>query len=360
AEGEWQELFAAYAREFPQLAKEWEAIQTRSLPAGWDGNMPSFEPGDGPLATRSASGKVLNEIASRLPRLIGGSADLAPSNNTFLKGEKEFGKDQAGRNIHFGVREHAMGSVMNGMALSGLIPYGGTFLIFSDYMKPAMRLAALMEQQVIYVLTHDSIGLGEDGPTHQPVEQLAGLRAIPNLKVIRPADANETVWAWKMALESKEGPTVLALTRQKMTVIDRTRFASAEGTCRGGYILADAADGKPTLIIIATGSEVELALQAWEKLSEGGAAARVVSMPCQEVFDAQPAEYRDSVLPDGVTARLAVEAGSPLGWHKYVGRRGEIMGLERFGASAPGKENMANLGFSVGHVVAAAQRVMQR
>ncbi len=360
AEGAWQKLFAAYAREFPQLAREWDELQQRSLPSGWDSGIPSFDPGDGPMATRSASGKVLNGIASRLPRLIGGSADLAPSNNTFLKGEGEYGKDQGGRNIHFGVREHAMGSVMNGMALSGLIPYGGTFLIFSDYMKPAMRLAALMEQQVIYVMTHDSIGLGEDGPTHQPIEQLAGLRAIPNLKVMRPADANETAWAWKMALESKEGPTVLALTRQKMAVIDRSRYASAEGTCSGGYILADAADGKPGLIIIATGSEVELALQAWEELTGAGASVRVVSMPCQEVFDAQPTAYRERVLPDGVTARLAVEAAAPLGWHKYVGRRGEVIGLERFGASAPGKVNMANLGFSVDHVVSAARRLMQR
>jgi transketolase len=272
----------------------------------------------------------------------------------------EFGRDNAGRDIHFGVREHAMGAVMNGMALSGLIPYGGTFLIFSDYMRPSIRLAALMKQQAIYVFTHDSIGLGEDGPTHQPVEHLCSLRAIPNLKVIRPGDANETAWAWKMALENRAGPVVLALTRQKLPVIDRSRYASAEGTCRGGYVLADAEGGKPELILLSTGSEVDLTLQSFEELSRKGAAVRVVSMPCFEVFDEQPAAYRDSVLPPKVRARVAVEAAVPLGWHKYVGTDGEIIGLERFGASAPGKTNMEKLGFSVENVVSRARSLLKK
>jgi transketolase len=360
AEQLWQETFITYAKAHPDLAEEWQNLQNRLLPSGWEEAIPSFNNQDGPMATRSASGKVLSAVATKIPMLIGGSADLAPSNNTYLKGMGEFGRDNAGRNIHFGVREHAMGAVMNGMALSGLIPYGGTFLIFSDYMRPSIRLAALMKQQAIYVFTHDSIGLGEDGPTHQPVEHLCSLRAIPNLKVIRPGDANETAWAWKMALENRAGPVVLALTRQKLPVIDRSRYASAEGTCRGGYVLADAEGGKPELILLSTGSEVDLTLQSFEELSRKGAAVRVVSMPCFEVFDEQPAAYRDSVLPPKVRARVAVEAAVPLGWHKYVGTDGEIIGLERFGASAPGKTNMEKLGFSVENVVSRARSLLKK
>jgi transketolase len=306
--------------------------------------LPVFSSGDGEIATRSASGKVLNAIAESAPFLIGGSADLAPSNNTHLSGYGEFSKEAAGRNIHFGVREHAMGSILNGLALSGkFIPYGGTFLIFSDYMKPAVRLAALMGLQVVYVFTHDSIGLGEDGPTHQPVEQLASLRSTPNLTVFRPADANETASAWKTAL-TQSGPSVLALSRQKLPIIEGALVGDAS---KGAYVVADPADGAPEIIIIATGSEVHLAKEACVELTKESKKVRVVSMPSMEVFDSQDKGYRDSVLPPEVTKRISVEAAASLGWGRYVGLEGTSIALDRFGASAPYKDNFRELGFSV-------------
>jgi transketolase len=300
---------------------------------------------------------VLNALAPVLPTLIGGSADLTPTNNTELKGIPwmEPG-NYAGRNIHFGVREHAMGAILNGMALhGGVIPYGGTFLVFSDYMRPTIRLAAMMELPVIYVFTHDSIGLGEDGPTHQPVEHLPALRAIPNLVVIRPADANETAEAWRVALERREGPTALLLTRQKIPIFDRATLASASGLRRGAYVLADSA-GQPDIILIASGSEVALALGAREALAQHGVQARVVSMPSWELFEAQPPEYRAQVLPPQVTRRLAVEAAIPLGWERYVGNNGAVIGMERFGASAPYQVLLEKFGFTVENVT---QRALQ-
>ncbi len=359
-EQQWQKLLDGYARVHPDLAVEWRRFLNGTLPDGWDQAIPTFQPADGPLATRSASGKVLNAVAGKLPLLIGGSADLAPSNNTHLKEYGAFSRGKADRNIHFGVREHAMGAVLNGMALSGLTPYGGTFLIFSDYMRPSMRLAALMEQQVIYVLTHDSIGLGEDGPTHQPIEHLASLRAIPHMTVIRPADANETAWAWRMALEQKDGPVCLVLTRQKLPVMDRSRYASAEGTARGGYILADAESGHPDIVILASGSEVSIALEAYEQLKKEGVAARVVSMPDAKRFDRQTEDYRKAVLPPAVKARIAVEAGVSQGWDKYVGEAGGIIGIDRFGASAPGKVNMEKFGFTAGNIVDRTRALLKR
>jgi transketolase len=314
------------------------------------------------MATRVASGKVLNALVDHLPTLVGGSADLAPSTNTLLRDRGDLEADSYGnRNMHFGVREHAMGAIVNGMALhGGVIPYAGTFLIFSDYMRPPIRLAALTGIHVVFVFTHDSIGLGEDGPTHQPVEQLAALRAIPHLTVIRPADANETAEAWRIAIQTK-GPVALALTRQNLSIFDRTATSSASGLARGAYVLADAPDGRrPDIILIATGSEVALALAAREELGRQGAAARVVSMPSWELFEEQPQSYKDDVLPPTVTARLAVEAGVPQGWWRYVGSGGDVLGLERFGASAPGKVVLEKLGFTVENVVARAQALLCR
>jgi transketolase len=356
-EKEWQALFESYAGEFPELASEWQSLQARRLPDSWEEDVPAFEPGDGPMATRSASGKVLNGVAEKLPMLLGGSADLAPSNNTYLKGMGEFNRETRGRNFHFGVREHAMGAVLNGMALSGLIPYGATFLIFSDYLRPSIRLAALMKQQVIYVLTHDSIGVGEDGPTHQPIEQIPSLRAISNLTVIRPADANETAQAWKIALKHQEGPVVLALTRQKLPVVDRKRFASAEGVEQGGYVLADPPKGKPEIILIATGSEVSIAFAAYEELTKDGVAVRVVSMPCCEIFDQQPEAYKEEVLPREIRKRLSVEMSAPVGWHKYVGDHGVVIGLDHFGASAPANILMEKFGFTAENIAANARKL---
>jgi len=358
AEGEWNRLLKDYGEKHPDLYAQWGLMQSGELPAGWEEAIPSFAPEDGPMATRSASGKVLNAVAGKFPCLIGGSADLAPSNNTFLNGLGEFQRGEPARNIHFGVREHAMGAVLNGMALSGLTPYGGTFLIFSDYMKPAIRLAALMEQHVIYVFTHDSIGLGEDGPTHQPVEQLAGLRAIPNLTVIRPADANETAEAWKTALTHRGGPVALILTRQKLPVIDRGRYTSSGGLKRGGYVLSDDSGGQPELILLATGSEVEIALAAAETLREEKRRVRVVAFPSWELFEQQSDAYREEVLPSSVKKRLSIEAASPVGWHRFVGLDGKVVGLDRFGASAPGKVVMEKLGFSTENVVAQAKSLL--
>jgi transketolase len=361
-EAEWQARFEDYAAQYPQLAAEWQTAMNGQLPVGWDANLPDFVPADGPLATRKASGQVLNAIAPYLPTLLGGSADLAPSNNTLLKQyESISGDDFTGRNLHFGVREHAMGSITNGMALhGGLIPYTGTFLIFSDYMRPPIRLAAMMGLPVVFIFTHDSVWLGEDGPTHQPIEQLAALRAIPHLIVLRPADATETVEAWRVALTHRDGPVALALTRQKLPVLECTELANADGVARGGYVLADAEGEQPDILLIATGSEVHLALEAREQLAEQGVEARVVSMPSWELFDRQPPTYRDQVLPPTVTARLAIEAGVPQGWHRYVGSAGEVIGLDRFGASAPYKVLMEKFGFTAENIVSRALALLGR
>lgn len=360
AEAEWGKIFKQYKKAYPEEAALLEALWAGDLPAGWADALPIFTPDDGPLATRKASGAVLNAIASKLPTLIGGSADLAPSTNTLLKGYDDFQKQiPAGRNMHFGVREHAMGSILNGMALyGGLLPYGATFFVFSDYMRPAVRLAALMEQPVIYVWTHDSVWIGEDGPTHQPIEHLAAVRAIPNMVVIRPADANETAAAWRVALERRDGPTALALTRQSLPILVETKRNHADTVARGAYVLVDSS-GIPSLILIATGSEVSLALGARDLLAEKGIAVRVVSMPSWELFDAQPDEYKASVLPPQVTARLAVEAGVSLGWHKYVGPEGDVMSLDRFGASAPYKVLMQEWGFTPEAVAERAMKLLE-
>ncbi len=350
AEAAWLEVFNAYRRAYPDLADAWLDAVSGYLPAGWDGSVPVFDPQDGPVATRAASGKVLNAIADGLPTLMGGSADLAPSNKTFLNGIPEFQKGcYAGRNIRFGVREHAMGSILNGMYLHhGIRPYGGTFLVFADYMRPAIRMASLMKLPVIYVFTHDSIAVGEDGPTHQPVEHLASLRAIPNLMVIRPADANETAEAWKTAINRCDGPCALVLSRQKLPILN------PDVTCgkliRGGYVVADCA-GVPDLILMATGSEVHLALKAGKVLAERGLAVRVVNIPCWELFERAGADYRRTILPPEVKARLAIEAGLPMGWERYVGDEGAVVGIDRFGASAPGATVMEKYGFTVDNVV---------
>ena len=356
----WQAQFTAYEKVHAQASREFKRVFGKELPQGWDRDLPAF-PADQPLATRAASGAFLNAAVPRIPQLIGGSADLTPSNNTLPKGEKAIAPgDFSGRYIHYGVREHAMGAIMNGLALhGGFIPYGGTFLVFSDYMRGSIRLAALMGAKVIFVFTHDSIGLGEDGPTHQAVEHLAALRAMPNLVVLRPADATETVEAWRAALEDIDGPTALALTRQKLPVLDRSdsRFAPAAGVRRGGYVLSDAP--QPQMILIGSGSEVHIALAAQAALAQKNVAARVVSMPSTELFDRQPENYRQSVLPDGILARVAVEAAVPLGWHKYTGSFGEVIGLERFGASAPYQRIYQELGITAEAVVAAALRSLQ-
>ncbi|HEX7125018.1 MAG TPA: transketolase C-terminal domain-containing protein, partial [Thermodesulfobacteriota bacterium] len=358
-EAEWRRRFDAYAREHPALAAEWTRTMKGDLPDGWTEALPVFSPGDGAMATREASGKVLNAVAPRLPELIGGSADLAPSNNTLVKGGGDYGAGRyGGRNLHFGVREHAMGAIANGLALTGgIIPYTGTFLIFSDYMRPPIRLACLMEQRVVYVFTHDSVGLGEDGPTHQPIEQLMALRAVPHLVVIRPADAVETVGAWRAALERRDGPTAIALTRQKLPIQAGT---SVEGTLRGGYVLAEADGGRPDVILIGTGSEVDLAMKARADLAAGGIRARVVSLPSFELFEAQPESYRRSVLPPEVTARVAVEAGVTFGWERYVGPKGAVVGLDRFGASAPYQTIYERLGLTPAAVAARARAVLGR
>jgi transketolase len=349
----WRETFTAYQKAHPRLAARWRQLTDGGLPETWEGEMPVFDVDTKGMATRVASGKILNAIAGRITNLMGGSADLAPSTKTLIDNEGDFQPPGfEGRNLRFGVREHAMGSILNGMALhGGLIPYGATFLIFSDYMRPAIRLAALMKLHVIYVFTHDSIGLGEDGPTHQPIEQLASLRAIPNLKVVRPCDANETVEAWKAALKSIDGPVALVLTRQSLPVLDRTVYAPADGLQKGAYVLRDPQDSRPDLLLMASGSEVHIALAAAAVLSGKGIAVRVVSVPCWELFEEQPDEFRRMVLPPEVTARLAIEAGSPLGWHRYVGSRGRVIGLNQFGASAPYQELYDKFGLTADHVV---------
>jgi transketolase len=357
---EWQKRWDAYAAAFPEDADRLQAALERRLPAGWDAELPTFSPGDKAIATRAASGKALNAIARQVPWLIGGSADLAPSNNTHLDGEGDFeAGSYGGRNLHYGVREHAMGSVMNGMALHGGVrPYGGTFLIFSDYMRPPVRLASLMEQPVIYVYTHDSVGLGEDGPTHQPIEQLAALRAIPGLIDIRPADPAETVEAWRFALEYTKGPIFLSLTRQNVPHLTREKMDVREGLRRGAYILSDAEGADPEVVLIGTGSEVSVALGAKEQLEAEGIRVRVVSMPSWTLFDRQPREYQDEVLPPSVTARVSVEAAGPMGWHRWVGSGGEVVGIGHFGASAPATRIFDELGFSPQNVANKAKALL--
>jgi transketolase len=360
AEQKWKVLLGRYRKKYPSLAKKWNDFSKGTLPEAWVDRLPAFTPADGAIATRSASGKVLNAVADLLPQLVGGSADLAPSNNTRLKKYADFGAVKGGRNIHFGVRENAMGAALNGMALSKmLIPYGGTFLVFSDYMRPSIRLAALMKTHVIYVFTHDSIGLGEDGPTHQPIGHLTSLRAMPDLAVIRPADANETSVAWKAALSDSGRPHALILTRQKLPVLDRKKFPSADGLFKGGYILSDS-KGRPDIILMSSGSEIHLVLEAAENLKKDGVKVRVVNMPCFEFFEGQPELYKRKVLPPEVETRLAVEAGATLGWYKYIGLRGDVIGLDRFGASAPAKVLFEKFGFTVDNVVARAKKLLKK
>jgi transketolase len=334
----WRELFGRYKQQFPAEGAELEAIFAGELPHNWDASMPVFPADPKGLASRDASGKVLNALGPKLPWLVGGSADLAPSTKTLLTFEgagHQQAATPAGRNLHFGVREHAMGAVCNGLALSGLRSYGASFLVFTDFARPSIRLSALMELPVTWVFTHDSIGLGEDGPTHQPIEHLASLRAMPNLAVIRPGDANETAEAWRVALNSQHRPTLLALSRQALPTLDRTRLASAAGVARGAYVLADAAGGAPELIVIASGSELAIAFNAYEQLQAEGLRVRLVSMPCWELFEDQPESYREQVFPAHCRARIAIEAGSPFGWERYVGQSGRVLGINSFGASAP-------------------------
>jgi len=359
AEEQWNILTATYKNQFPEKAAQWNAMMTGSYETNREPAFPDFAGTDDPIATRSASGTVLNAAAANIPSLIGGSADLAPSNKTIINGTSDFQKgNYIGRNIRFGVREHAMGGILNGMSLhKGLRPFGGTFLVFADYMRPAIRLAALMNQPVIYVFTHDSVAVGEDGPTHQPVEHLTSLRMIPNLTVIRPADATETAAAWRHAIESKDVPVALILSRQKLPVIDRGKYPSSDLLKNGAYVLADS-DGTPDVILIATGSEVSISLDAAGKLKEKGIAARVVSMPSWELFDKMPADYKDSVLPPAVKARVAVEAGLPLGWEKYTGESGAIIGISTFGTSAPGATVLKNFGFTVDNIVETALKMI--
>lgn len=371
-ESEWSTLVEQYEQQYSDLGLQWQSLVKGELPENWETHLPTFADAK-PMATRVASGEVINALAPHLPMLIGGSADLGVSNNTDIKDSGDFeAGTYAGRIIHFGVREHAMGSTLTGISLNGgLIPYGGTFMTFSDYMRPAIRLAALSEVQAIYVFTHDSIGLGEDGPTHQPIEHLAALRAIPNLYVMRPADPAEVSEAWRIAILRRKAPTALALTRQKVGLIDRTRFGSAAGVRKGGYVLAEAeavqsptsniqsqSGVTPRLILMATGSEVSLALEAREKLQAEGIATRVVSLPCWELFEEQTAEYREQVLPRAVPARLAIEAGVRQGWDRYVGDRGDVVCLDRFGASAPGEVVMRELGFNVDNVLKHAKALL--
>jgi transketolase len=357
AEAAWQERYQAYKAAYPELAAQLEQELSGQLPKGWDSDLPVFPAGEA-LATRQASGKTLNALATKLPNLYGGSADLAPSNNTNLNGMGDFGPESYGRNLHFGIREHAMGSALNGIALyGGLIPFGATFLIFSDYMRPSIRLAAIMGLKVVYVFTHDSIGVGEDGPTHQPIEQLAALRAIPNLTVIRPGDANETVAAWHTAIAHK-GPVALALTRQALPTLERNESNSASNLGKGAYILSDS-EQAPELLLIATGSELSLAVDAANKLRQEGKGVRVVSMPSWELFEEQSAEYKESVLPKAVKARISIEAASPMGWERYAGSEGIIIGLDHYGASAPAKTLFNEFGLSVKNIVDHAKALLK-
>jgi transketolase len=379
-EAAWRQRVKVLENTHPSVAAQFASMLAGELPDGWESHLPEFGPADGDMATRDAGGIVLNALAGIVTNLVGGSADLDPSTRTAMKGFGDFESPAtaespseiptqgtaggtwgyAGRNIHFGTREHAMAAAMTGMALhDGLLPYGATFLSFSDYMRPSIRLAALSHAHVIYIWTHDSIALGEDGPSHQPVEQLASLRAVPNLMIVRPSDATETVEAWRVALRHTDGPVGLVLTRQRLPVLDRTRLGSASGLARGAYVLAEESEFPPEVILIATGSEVSLALEAYTRLAGDGIQSRVVSMPCWELFDRQPDSYRDTVLPPSVRARVSIEAASPLGWERYVGLDGAIIGVADFGASAPGPVVMREFGFTPEHVVETAKRVVQ-
>ena len=357
---QWEEMFAGYERAHPVLAQRWKEAMAGKLPEGWKNEMPAFETG-GSVATRAASGKVLNALAGTVPTLIGGSADLAPSTNTYLAGLGDFQRgSRGGRNLRFGVREHAMGGILNGLAYhGGLFPFGGTFFIFTDYMRPAIRLAALSGLPVTYVFTHDSIGLGEDGPTHQPIEHLASLRAMPGLIVIRPSDAAETIVAWEVALERREGPTALVLSRQGLPVLDRSQLGPADGLRRGGYVLREAASGGPEAIIVATGSEVHIALEGAEVLSKQGVETRVVALPSWELFEVQDLAYQQAVFPQGLRARVALEAGATLGWERYVGDEGVVIGVDHFGASAPAGVLYKEFGLTADNVVASVLRVLR-
>ena len=357
----WSQMFAEYGKKYPELAEELKLMQRRELPKGWDKDLPTFPADAKGMATRESSGKVLNVIAQNVPWMVGGSADLAGSDRTRLKfeGAGDFQPGSyGGRNLHFGVREHGMAAAINGMAVSRIRPFGGTFFNFSDYMKPSVRLAALMEIPSIFIYTHDSISLGEDGPTHQPIEQLAGLRAMPNLVLFRPADANEVVEAWKVIMPLKHHPVALVLTRQALPTFDRTKYASAAGVAKGAYILADAADGKPQVILLATGSEVSLCVAAYEQLTAAGVKARVVSMPSWSIFEEQDEAYKKQVLPPAVKARVSVEQAATLGWDRYVGPGGIMIGMHTFGASAPAKDVQKKFGFTVEHVVEAARQAI--
>ncbi len=358
-EAQWKDRFDEYHGRYPKLAQDLQQLISGKLPQGWDADVPVFPADPKGMATRDASGKVMNVLAGRVQALVGGSADLAPSTKTTLTAYGDIGMgSDSGRNIHFGVREHGMGTIVNGMALhGGIIPYGSTFLIFSDYMRASIRLAALMDTHSLFVFTHDSIGLGEDGPTHQAIEHLMSLRAMPNMTLMRPGDANETAEAWRIALQ-RQHPMCMALTRQKLPVLDAQRYAIREGVAKGAYVLAEAEGGKPQIVLIATGSEVQLALAAREELGKQKIAARVVSMPCWELFDEQPSDYRKQVLPAAVP-KLAIEAGATLGWCKYVGEAGDVVGIDRFGASAPGNVAMEKLGFNVPNVVEHALRLVK-
>ena len=361
ARAQWAKMFADYSQKYPDLAERLHRMQRRELPDGWDKKLPTF-PADGKgIATRESSGKVLNALAQNIPWLIGGSADLATSNKTNLTGAGDFQPGEyAGRNLHFGVREHVMGASVNGLTVSGIRAFGATFFNFSDYMRASIRLSALMEIPSIFIFTHDSIGLGEDGPTHQPIEQLASLRAMPNLVVLRPGDANEVVEAWKIIAQLQHQPVALVLTRQAIPTFDRTKYGAASGTARGAYVLADAPAGKPDVILMGTGSEVSLCVEAYEKLKAEGIPARVVSMPSWDIFEQQDATYKESVLPSSVTARVSVEMAATFGWERYVGLKGRKVGMHRFGASAPLKDLLKFFGFTVDAVVAEARKAMAK
>ncbi len=356
----WVQLMERFAKAHPDLAMQFTRTQAGELPKGLAELVPEFAVDPKGMATRAASGKVLNALAPALPELIGGSADLTPSNQTAIKDGGDFAPEARGsRYLRFGVREHAMGQILNGLTLhGGLIPYGGTFMVFADYMRPPIRLAAIMHKRIILIYTHDSIGVGEDGPTHQPIEHLLTLRAIPNLSLLRPADANETKQAWLVALERSNGPTALALTRQALPVYDRTKYAPADGLRRGAYVMADLGQGKPSVLLMASGSEVEMIVAAAEKLVEQGTAVRLVSFPSWDLFEAQPESYRQQVLPADLRARVAVEAGVSMGWDRYVGEKGVVVGINRFGASAPYKDVYKFVGLTVDNVIAAAHKAM--
>jgi len=359
----WDALFAEYSKKYPELAARLGKMQHRALPDGWDKNLPNFPADPKGMATRESSGKVLNALAQNIPWLVGGSADLAKSNKTNLvfEGAGDFFTNEfKGRNIHFGVREHGMGAAANGLTLSGLRGFSATFFNFSDYMRASMRLAALMELPVLFIFTHDSIGVGEDGPTHQPIEQLASLRAMPNMLVLRPGDANEVTEAYKVAMQHTHGPSTLVFSRQPMPTIDRTKFAPASGVAKGAYVLADADGGKPDVILLGTGTELQHCVAAWEKLKAEGIKARVVSMPCWELFDQQDAAYKESVLPAAVTARVSIEMAATFGWDRYVGPKGRIIGMHSFGASAPLKDLLVKFGFGPEQVAAAAKQLLGR